>query len=765
MNLEQFLDTIKQNRRLMANVTIWKVIPEKQPVYSLFPKNVNPVLVDALKRRGVDRPYIHQADAWRRVFDKNHVVVVTPTASGKTLCYNLPVINRIMENPQARALYVFPTKALSQDQVAELHETVNELDVDIKTYTYDGDTPTSIRKAIRLAGHIVVTNPDMLHTAILPHHTKWIRLFENLEYVVIDEIHNYRGVFGSHVANVIRRLKRICSFYGSNPQFICCSATIKNPRELVQQVIGEEDVELVNNNGAPSGEKHFVFYNPPIVNRQLGIRKSALLDSKYIATQLIKNNIQTIVFTRTRLSCEVLTTYLKEACEKTPGMDPNTIRGYRGGYLPKQRREIEKGLRAGRVLGVISTNALELGIDVGRLDAAVICGFPGTIASTWQQSGRAGRRNAVSGVFLVATPTAVDQFIVQHPEYFFGDNIESGLVNPDNLYILVNHVKCASFEIPFEEGEEFGGARVTEILQFLEGEKIIHRSGDRWFWSSDSYPAEDISLRSADAENFVIIDTTNEPRIIGEVDRFAAPMLLHEEAIYLHEAKQYQVERLDFENKKAYVRLVDVDYYTDANLSVSVKVLTSDRRVFIEPDHEKHIGEVQINALVTMFKKIKFHTHENIGSGPVELPESEMHTSAYWISLGDRIVNTYSPTEIESALLGMSNLLGSITPVYLMCDPRDIHTVVQVRSPHTCMPTLFIYDRYPGGIGLSERIFDLHDQVLKTALEQALSCSCTYGCPSCVGPSDSREINRKKLTAQMLDHLTSGMKTQANRNV
>jgi len=749
MNLEQFLDYIKQNKRVMKNITTWRVIPPKPAVYDDFPDNVDDKLVDALKKKGINNLYSHQAKAWRHIQDGENVVIVTPTASGKTLCYNLPVLDRILHNPEARAIYLFPTKALSQDQVAELQKIVDILEEDIKTYTYDGDTPTNARKAIRKAGHIVVTNPDMLHTAILPHHTKWIKLFENLKYVVVDEIHHYRGVFGSHVANVIRRLSRICRFYGSDPQFICCSATIRNPDELAERITGRK-VELVDNNGAPSGEKHFIFYNPPVVNWQLGIRKNSLLETKKIASELIKNGIQTIVFSRTRLSVEVLTTYLREAVKSNSGQKPELIRGYRGGYLPKQRREIEKGLRDGNVLGVVSTNALELGIDIGKLESCVICGYPGTISSTWQQAGRAGRRTGTSAVFLVATSSALDQFIINHPWYFFGENIEAGLVNPDNLYILVNHIKCASFEIPFEEGENFGDARIIEILEFLEDQEILHKSGNRWYWSTDKYPAEDISLRSAAAENFVIIDITKQPRIIGEVDRFSAPMLLHEEAIYLHETKQYQVEKLDYDEKKAYVRSVEVNYYTEANLAVDVSVMNVDRETRVDAVTTKYVGEVQVNALVTLFKKIKFHTHENVGSGPVNLPEQELHTSSYWLSLSNELVESLTPSDVQSGLQGIANLLSNIAPVYLMCDPRDIRNVIQVRSPFTEKPTVFLYDSYPGGIGLSGRIFEMHDDLLKSAEEVVSSCRCKSGCPSCVGPVDEVGLKGKEITLHLL---------------
>jgi DEAD/DEAH box helicase domain-containing protein len=749
MNIDQYLDYIKNDRSIIENITSWKILPEKAAEYGEFPPSIDIRLVEALARKGIKKLFTHQAESWSRIKDGKNIVVVTPTASGKTLCYNLPVVEEILENPDARALYLFPTKALSQDQVTELQELVDLIGADIKTFTYDGDTPATARKAIRKAGHIVVTNPDMLHTSILPHHTKWIKLFENLKYVVIDEIHHYRGVFGSHVANVIRRLKRIARFYGANPQFICCSATIRNPGELTERIIGEETV-VIDENGAPAAEKHFIFYNPPVVNYQLGIRRSVLLEARKIATNLIANGIQTIVFARTRLSCEILTTYLKEAVKNVTGRDHNKIRGYRGGYLPKQRREIEQGLRNGEVLGVVSTNALELGIDIGRLEAAVIASYPGTIASTWQQAGRAGRRQGTSVVFMISSSSALDQYIISHPEYFFGENIESGLINPDNLYILVNHIKCAAFELPFEEGERFSSHPTEEILGFLAEEGILRHSGNRWYWSAENYPAEDISLRSATAENFVIIDITETPRIIGEVDRFTAPLMLHEEAIYLHESRQYQVEKLDYDNKKAYVRGVDVDYYTDAEMSVNIKVLTNDRDCPLKTGLHKYCGEVQVSALVAMFKKIKFHTHENVGSGPIQLPEQDLHTTSYWISFDEQLTGGLSPNDTASGVAGITNLLANIAPLFLMCDPRDIHSTSQVKSPFTGLPTIFLYDSYPGGIGLAERIYDLNDELLTASLTQLESCTCAYGCPSCVGPSSDVGMKGKEIALHFL---------------
>lgn len=731
MNLEQMLEHIRSSEQMMKNITSWVELPAKEAVYAEFPDFIDERIRAALERRGVRKLYSHQASAIQAVHDGNSIVVVTPTASGKTMCYNIPVMDAILKDEESRALFLFPTKALSQDQTAELHELITEAGVNIKTYTYDGDTPQPARRAIRQAGHIVVTNPDMLHSGILPHHTKWTKLFENLKFVVIDEVHHYRGVFGSHVANVIRRLRRICDFYGSKPIFICCSATIANPAELASKIVGEE-VKLIDNNGAPSSRKHIIFYNPPVVNKELGIRKSSLLEAERITESLIRNGIQTILFTRSRLNVEVLVTYLKEIFHDSRDGDKK-VRGYRGGYLPNLRREIERGLRDGSITGVVSTNALELGIDIGALEACVICGYPGTIASTWQQAGRAGRRSGVSAAILIASSSPLDQYIINNPDYFFGKSPENGLINPDNLAILYSHMKCAAFELPFEDGEKFGVETTSEILQFMEEAKLIRHVGNRWHWMSDVFPADEISLRSASNENFIIIDITEpKPVVIGETDRFSAPMLLHEEAIYIHEGVQYQVEKLDFDDKKAYVRKVNVDYYTDANLAVDLKVID----VFRE-DREKNVhrscGEVSVSSLVTMFKKIKLHTHENIGSGPVTLPELEMHTTSYWVSFPETMPGM-SQTDLQNGLLGLSNVLANAAPIYLMCDPGDIRVVHQVRATFTQRPTVYIYDSYPGGVGFSEKLYELHRELFETAAEMVEKCGCESGCPSCVGP-------------------------------
>ncbi len=755
MNLEQMLEYFKTSDAIAPNITKWVEIPGREARYADYPDSIDARLKEALIRTGKTRLYSHQATAIEKVLAGRNVVVVTPTASGKTLCYNIPVLNSILKDESSRALYLFPTKALSQDQMAELHDLITEANINIKTYTYDGDTPQSARKAIRQAGHIVVTNPDMLHSGILPHHTKWTKLFENLKYVVIDELHHYRGVFGSNLANVIRRLNRICRFYGSNPVFICCSATIANPVELAEKITGCS-VELVDNNGAPSGKKHLIFYNPPVVNRELGIRRSSLLEARKLAELLIRNNIQTIVFTRSRLNVEVLATYLKDIFSRSLS-GKNRIRGYRGGYLPSERREIERGLRSGEITGVVSTNALELGIDIGHLEACIICGYPGSIASTWQQIGRAGRRSGVSVAIVIASSSPLDQYIINNPDYFLGRSPEHGLINPDNLMILYNHMKCAAFELPFEDDEKFGVETTGEILSYMEEAKLVRHVGSRWHWMSDAFPSDEISLRSASDENFVIIDITEpQHRVIGQMDRFSAPMLLHEEAIYIHEGQQYQVEKLDFENKKAYVRKVDVDYYTDANLAVELKVI-DEFRSEAGDRISKSSGEVSVVSLVTLFKKIKLYTHENVGYGPVHLPELQMHTTSYWVTFPEVIDGILSQSELQDGLLGLSNILANTAPIYLMCSPHDINVVSQVKSPFSQRPTVYIYDSFPGGVGFSDKLYELHRSMFETAAEMIRLCGCEAGCPSCVGPRDafSQSGNPKETTLKLVNLVLS----------
>ncbi len=755
MNVTQLADRLKQDPRFMENVTRWEVIPARPARTADFPESLDPRLRGVLAQRGIHALYTHQAQSVAATARGEDVVVVTPTASGKTMCYNLPVLSAILENPDARALYLFPTKALSADQVSELYEMIGQTGADIKTYTYDGDTPAAARRAVRQAGHIVVTNPDMLHSGILPHHTKWVKLFENLRYIVIDEIHTYRGVFGSNLANVLRRLTRLCEFYGSHPQYILCSATIANPRELAETLIGRP-VTLVDDNGAPMGERHFVFYNPPVVNRQLGIRQGALPVTRSISGLLLKNGIQAITFARSRLTVEVLTRYLKDMVRDPLG-NAGRVRGYRGGYLPTERREIERGLRAGKVDAVVSTNALELGIDIGALDACVLCGYPGTIASAWQQAGRAGRRQAASIVFFVASSAAIDQYIVTHPDYFLKKSPENALLNPDNLYILMSHFKCAAFELPFADGDAFGNApSPDQLLTYLEEENILHHVDGRYHWSTEDFPASEISLRSAAAENFIIIDITDPARhrVIGEMDRFTAPMLLHENAIYMHEGRQFQVEKLDFDACKAFIRAVDVGYYTDADLNINLSLLDIEKEEPTSAGGRTALGEIKVTALVTMFKKIRFDTHETLGFGHVRLPETDMHTTAMWWTLPPALVRRFASDTLKNGMMGIANLLRIVCPLYLMCAPQDIAVVYQVKSPITQEPTLILYDNCPGGIGLSQKAYGMREMLLEKALQVAEDCGCENGCPSCVGPVMEVGKDGKKTAITLLKELT-----------
>lgn len=756
MNLEQMIDALKTDERFMSCVTHWQTQPARAPVYAPYPDFVDVRIRQALEKRGVHALYSHQASSVEAVRDGKDIVVVTPTASGKTMCYNIPVLSAILHNQDSRALYLFPTKALSADQVAELYELISLMDVDIKTFTYDGDTPVSARRAIRQAGHVVVTNPDMLHANILPHHTKWVKLFENLRYIVIDEIHAYRGVFGSNLANVLRRLMRLCAFYGSSPQFILCSATIANPAELAQGLIGRP-VTLIDNNGAPTGTRHVVFYNPPVVNRQLGIRKSALHETRAIASQLLLNKIQTIVFARSRVQVEVLTKALKELAADPLG-GSGRVRGYRGGYLPGERRDIEQSLRAGQVDAVISTNALELGIDIGALEACVLCGYPGTIASTWQQSGRAGRRKGASLTIMVASSAAIDQYIITHPEYFFTQSPEHALLNADNLYVLLNHVKCAAYELPFKDDERFGNAPGTDVmLQYLEDAAILRHVGGVWHWSAEDFPASEISLRTAMTENFLIMDITDPAnvRVVGEMDRFTVPMLLHENAIYLHEGTQYQVEQLDFDACKAFIRRVEVDYYTDADLNVSLSLLDIE-----EEDRNAARGEIKVTALVKLFKKMKFDTGESLGHGPVRLPETDMHTTAAWLTLPDEKAAQYGKDSLQNGMLGVSNVLRIVSPLYLMCAARDIAVSYQVKSPFTDKPTLILYDNCPGGIGLSEKAYNMRDTLLIHAAQVIKNCACLNGCPSCAGPVGEIGADGKDMAVRLIQDLLEAMHGQ-----
>jgi len=775
--VEEILGVLTARYQRDDVLTSVRLIPAREAKFRPIPGWVTSALSEAYHAKGIHELYSHQAATAELVHEGKDVVVVTPTASGKTLCYNLPVLNAVLENPDTRTLYLFPTKALAQDQLAELHDLSRRLNDCFGVFTYDGDTPSDARKAIRERGHIVLTNPDMLHTGILPHHTKWMRLFENLRYIVLDELHTYRGVFGSHLANVLRRLRRVSQFYGSTPQFICCSATIANPGELASQLI-EREVRVVEENGAPAGEKHFVFYNPPMVNRNLGIRRSYINEATRVAKELLARKLQTIVFANSRLHTEVLLTYLQQANPPKPGQ-AEPVRGYRGGYLPGERREIERGLREGRIRGVVTTNALELGIDIGSLDACVMAGYAGSIASTWQRAGRAGRRSGSSCAVFVASSVPLDQFIVQHPDYFFGSSPEHAHIQPDNLEILVNHLKCAAFELPLSPDERFGNVDLAELCDRLGEAGFLHKSGGNWHWVQQAYPADTISLRSVTSDNFVIIDTTGEgngePEVIGEVDFSSALTTVHPKAIYIHQGQQYHVERLDFDKRKAYVKRVNVDYFTDAIRYTQVRVLEiAEEESILGPAARAH-GDVLVRSQVVGFKKIKFFTNENVGSGKLELPENEMHTTAFWVTLGHDLLAQlpFTLSERQSGIFGLLYALGSVATLLLMCDRRDLGTAVGERPPSAASeidweefaetrasetaaffePNLYLYDAYPGGIGFSEPLYRISNALLERTHELIAACSCENGCPSCIGPAGDKSERSKEVVLAILERL------------
>ena len=762
-------------RRYRDRITGSFTIPGREGAYAPIPGDVPPALREALRTRGIDQLYSHQAEAWHAAARGEHVAIATPTASGKSLCYTLPVVAAAMTS-RAKALYLFPTKALAQDQVAELLELNHAGELGVKAFTFDGDTPGDARQAIRLHGDIVVSNPDMLHQAILPHHTKWAQFFENLRYVVIDEIHTYRGVFGSHVTNVLRRLKRVCAFYGVTPQFILCSATIGNPREHAQALI-EAPVHAITESGAPTGDRHVLLWNPPVVNKDLGLRASARSQSNRIARIAIKSGLKTLVFAQTRLMVEVLTKYLKDVFDHDPRKPPR-IRAYRGGYLPTERRAAERDMRAGRIDGIIATSALELGVDIGSLDVVVLNGYPGTVAATWQRFGRAGRRQQASLGVLVANSQPLDQYVVRHPDFFADATPEHARIAPDQPLVLFDHIRCASFELPFVVGDAFGPIDPAVYLEALAETEVVHREGERWEWIADSYPAQAVSLRSVADGNFVVVDRTDgKQQIIAEVDYSAAALTLYEGAIHMVQSTPYQVERLDWEGRKAFVVRTHVDYYTDSIDFTKLKVL--DRFDGCEAGRgDSHHGEVHVVRRVAGYKKIRYYTHENIGYGPVNLPDQELHTTAVWWQLPQAVLLRAfaSKQDALDGFLGAAYALHVVATVAVMADARDLQKSVGngdgawfatqdgsgrgraqdhdgravavggdafVESAPTdgmlietaqFVPTVYLYDNFPGGVGLSEPLWLRQAELVARARELVGRCDCASGCPACVGP-------------------------------
>ena len=733
--LGSVIERLRSDPQYAESIVKWRTMEPRPASFVDYPDWVHPDLRATLQQYKFERLFTHQRAAADLAYEGKNVCVVTPTASGKTLCYNLPVLDSIVRKEGARALYIFPTKALSQDQVAELNAVIERLPEGISAYTYDGDTPSSARAVLRERGEIIVTNPYMLHSGILPNHVKWTDLFCGLKYVVVDELHAYRGVFGSHVANVFRRLRRIAQHYGADPVFLTCSATIRNPAEHAERLLGVP-TELVSESGAPEGERHFVLYNPPVVNKDLGLRANALEEVRRISGLLAGGAVQSIYFVRSRQMVEVLTKYLKDR-NRDRGLPLETVCAYRGGYLPRLRRQIERGLRSGEIHEVVSTNALELGVDIGSLDVAVLTGYPGTLASTVQQAGRAGRRAGTSLALMVCRSTAMDQYVAAHPEYILDRPQESAVIDADNLIIFVNHLKCAAFELPFDEGELFGGNEVTgDVLDYLVREaRILHKAGGRYHWMAEAYPAEDVSLSSADVDYFVIIDEDRNV-VMAQVDRSDAMTQIHEGAIYGHQGEQFLITRLEYDDRRAYAKRINPDYFTEAEVDVDVRVIHADE------DHASvgfklYRGEVGVKTLATVYKKIKFYTRENVGAGEIALPPEEMETTSVWMLLDTETALRVGLGDPRNAggWTGLAYLLRHLLPVYLGCSVTDVRGKAEIKSAEFDVPSMFLFDNVPGGVGLAERIFELWPRLLSTAREVVERCACSCGCPACVGPA------------------------------
>lgn len=792
-------------------------LPATEASYGGMPE-FHPGLLGALSQRGIHELYSHQTKAILGARAGKHVIVATPTASGKSLCFHLPVLQSLAEDPSSTALFLYPTKALSRDQEHGLHQLARDSGLSVPSIVFDGDTPGDARRKAREKGRIILSNPDMLHAGILPNHTKWASFFQGLRYVVLDEMHTYRGVFGSHMSHVLARLRRIASFHGSHPIFIGATATIGNPKEHACRLIGcrDDDLLLVDESGAPQTSRKVFVYNPPIVNHDLGVRASTLKAAVSLAADLVQAQVPTIVFAPSRNSVEVMLKYLRRRCadplRQLGASVDKAIMGYRGGYLPEMRRSIERGLREGEILAVVATNALELGIDIGELDAVICAGYPGSIAGTWQRFGRAGRRDSESVAVMVCGSGSVDQFLARSPDYLLNQEAEHALIDPQNAEIVIQHLKCATFEAPFEisargvplatpkeaQGENYGPldvANTRDALDYLTSHGLVHLSGSRYIWAGEAFPASSVSLRNIGWDNFVIVEQgapgRPEERTIGELDYRAAHTMLHEQAIYQQDAEQYQVERLDFENHKAYVRKVEPDYFTTALTYRTVSVLDTNAKRQTGRVLEGW-GEVKVLEKVTGYKKIKFFTHENSGYGDVHLPEMEMHTTSYFVTVPESFlaeIDAPRPLLVD-ALRGFGHALETVATLALMCDPRDLGqslgdgeqedlagengrtlVVPAGREPTKLAksagrdartgeldPTLFLFDAQAGGVGLAERIYEIAPLLFTRAQGLINLCPCTFGCPACVGPTE--DSPRKELALKLCAALRLGLRIE-----
>ena len=764
-DVEDLVAALREDGGDVGTVDGHLCLPPREARFAPYPDWVLPRLKDALQARGITSLYVHQRAAADHLHARRDVVVATATASGKSVCYHLPVLDALLRAPsRARALYLFPTKALSRDQMAELETLLAHASGDGERLTvavYDGDTPPETRRAMREGGHLVITNPYMLHAGILPNHTKWQGLFSGLEYVVVDEVHTLSGVYGSHVANVLRRLRRICAHYGSNPTFCAASATISNAAEHARRLF-ERPVTLIDDDGSARGPKHFLFLNPQLLSEASGARVPALDAARRLGAELVGANggetpLQSIWFVRSRSNVEVLLKYLRDEC-KARHVDPERVTGYRGGYLPNLRREIERGLRDGRVTGVVSTNALELGIDIGSLDVCVLVGYPGTVSSTFQRAGRVGRRQRSSAVILIARAFAMDQFLVREPGFLFDAPREAVSIDPDNAVILANHVKCAAFELPFTRGDGFGDARgVDDVLDFLAQDLgLLVREGDRYHFAAPTFPAEGVSLSAADLDNVVIHDR-DTGTVLAEIDRASAITEVYEGAIYGHLGEQYLVEEFRYDDRRCYVRKADVDYYTEADTETEVRVLHVDASTEFASYHA-HLCEVHVSTLAKAYKKLRFYTRENVGDGEIDLPPEEFETEACVLALDPELAARAGLSEGANGggLRGLAELIQGLVPLFVRVDPGDVRVSSELRHPHFERPTIVIHDAIPNGVGLSERIFRVHEEILDAARGVLERCRCRSGCPACIGPARDQGLRGKQLAQRILAEMRGG---------
>lgn len=736
MDVAALLERMKSRRDYVGQLEHVEVLPERVGQFATPERPLPPPLQRMLTKRGIARFYSHQVEALQAARDAQDWVVVTGTASGKTLCYNLPILESAVET-KSRALYLYPTKALAQDQLKGLLELVaedEELVTLVRPGVFDGDTPTAQRRRIRSEANLVLTNPDMLHASILPYHPKWAQFFSDLKFIVIDEVHTYRGILGAHVSAVLRRLMRVCEHYGSRPVFLATSATIANPGELVSRLIGR-DVTVIDNDGSPRGRKYFALWNPAPLGADSLARRSPNDDAVTWMVESLAADGQVLAFTRTRQAAELIHRYTKEQLENERSRHAKHVRAYRGGYLPNERREIEQALFAGKLRAVAATNALELGIDIGSLDVALLVNYPGTIASCWQQAGRSGRRHDESLAVLLAGNDPVDQYLLRHPEYFFARTPEHAVVDPNNPYVLAKHLKAAAFELPLDASDvELFGPLATPIAEILREEGQLENVGGQYYHPGGQNPAIGVSLRNMSDNTFsIVLRQGNEHTVIANVDAISAPELVYPEAIYLHRGETYLVRELDLNAKIAYVERRETDYYTQAVLESNVLIKKEKAASNLVPSASVGFGEVEVSWQTVAFKKIKFNTRENIGMGPVDIPSQQLSTTALWLTPNNQVRTLLKQWGLRASegVVGLRNLAVVALPFVSMCDCRDLGGVVD--SKNLGRSTMIIYDRYPGGLGYSQKGFEHIGKLIEICHEMVADCPCESGCPSCVG--------------------------------